>query len=149
MGAAWSPEDLRRISAAEELQIVPRRADGTLRRAVTVWVVRVDDRVYVRTWYRRGGGWFAPALETGRARVSVPGAQADVTVEDVSDDRGALRAHVDAAYRGKYQRYGETSVGPMVTDDAAATTLRLTPDPGARPTDDQRGGTGPRSLGAG
>ena len=134
MSAAWPSEDLERISAAEELQIAPRRADGTLRRAVTIWVVRVGDQACVRTWYRRGDGWFAHALESGRARISVPGTEADVTVEDVSDERGAPRADVDAAYRSKYQRYGETSVGPMVNDDAAATTLRLTPDQGAGST---------------
>ena len=133
---AWPEEDVQRIAAAEELRIAPRRADGTLRRWVTIWVVRVGDGVYVRTWYRRGGGWFAHALESGRARASVPGTQADVTVEDVSGDRDGLRADVDAAYRSKYGRYGETSVGPMVNDEAAATTLRLSPDAGGRPADD-------------
>ncbi len=32
----------------------------------------------------------------------------------------------------KYGRYGETSVAQMVTDAAAATTLRLIPEHGAR-----------------
>ena len=136
MGAAWPEEDVQRITAAEELRIAPRRTDGTLRRWVTIWVVCVEDRVYVRTWYRRDDGWFAHALESGRARVSVPGAETDVTVEDVSDGPTELRTDVDAAYRSKYERYGETSVGPMVNDEAAATTLRLTPDPGGRPTAD-------------
>ncbi len=37
---------------------------------------------------------------------------------------------VDGAYRAKYGRYGEKSVAQMVADDAAATTLRLIPEPG-------------------
>jgi hypothetical protein len=39
-----------------------------------------------------------------------------------------LRASIDAVYRAKYGRYGETTVERMVADDAAATTLRLVPE---------------------
>jgi hypothetical protein len=62
-----------------------------------------------------------------RARIRVPGLEADVAIEDVGDGEGELRASVDAAYRAKYDRYGDTTVERMVTDDAAAATLRLVP----------------------
>jgi hypothetical protein len=62
-----------------------------------------------------------------------PGPGADIAIEDIGDDEGELRASVDAAYRAKYGRYGETTVERMVTDDAAATTLRLVPQQGVRP----------------
>ena len=78
----------------------------------------------------------------GRARIRVPGLEVDVAVEDVAvenaavenvgDNKSDLRAGVDAAYRTKYGRHGGTSVGGMTTDDAAATTLRLTPEKAAR-----------------
>lgn len=126
MTAAWSPEQLARIGEAEELELAPRRRDGTLRRWVTIWVVSAGGHVYVRTWYRREHGWFAHAVRSGRARIAVPGLETDVAVEDVSRTRTDLRADVDAAYRGKYRRHGDSSVGPMVGDDAADTTLRLT-----------------------
>jgi hypothetical protein len=58
MTAAWSPEQLKRIGRAEELQIAAKRADGTLRRWVPIWVVCVGEQVFVRTWYRRDNGWF-------------------------------------------------------------------------------------------
>jgi hypothetical protein len=54
--------------------------------------------------------------------------EAGVAIEEVGDDKGESRAEVDAAYRAKYGRYGGTSVAQMVTDDAAATTLRLIPE---------------------
>ena len=38
MTAAWSPVELREINAARELDIASRRADGTLRQWVPVWV---------------------------------------------------------------------------------------------------------------
>lgn len=126
MTAAWSPDELERINTAEELRIATERADGTLRRDVPVWVVSADGQVYVRTWYRRSDGWFGHAVDSRRARIRIAGLEADVAVEDIGADKSDLRASVDAAYRAKYGRYGETTVDRMVSDDAAAATLRLT-----------------------
>jgi hypothetical protein len=127
VNGSWSDEELERIGMAGELQIATSRADGTLRAWVPIWVVCAGRQVYVRTWYRRDSGWFGHALHSRRARIQVPGAEADVVVEDVGEDPAQLRAGIDAAYRAKYGRDGGTSVGGMVTDDAAATTLRLIP----------------------
>lgn len=49
MTVAWSPEQLERIGSADELRISAKRADGTLRRWVPIWVVCVGEHVYVRT----------------------------------------------------------------------------------------------------
>jgi hypothetical protein len=124
---AWSPDELERIGRTDELQIATNRADGTLRREVPVWVVGVIGQVYVRTWSRRHTGWFGHAVDSRRARIGVPGLAVDIAVEDVGDDKAEVRLAVDAAYRAKYGRYGPTSVDRMVTDDAAASTLRLIP----------------------
>ena len=123
MTAHWSPDDLRLINAAAELQIAVRRPDGGLRRWVTVWVVCAGEEVYVRTWYRRETGWFGHAVRSGRARVRVPGLEADVTIEDIRDASAPVAADVDAAYHAKYGG----GAGSMVTATARATTLRLSP----------------------
>ncbi|WP_127500881.1 DUF2255 family protein [Actinoplanes solisilvae] len=102
----WPAEALELIGAARELRI-PR----------PIWVVRVGDEVYVRTWYRRDTGWYGHAVATGLAHISVPGLEADVTVTEFT----GLRAEIDAAYQAKY---GDAS---MITDAAADTTLRLRP----------------------
>ena|SRR6195952_802887 len=125
MTAAWSSEELDLIGRAEELQIAVKRADGTLRREVPIWVVRVGEQVYVRTWHRRDNGWFGHALGSRAARIQVPGLDVDVAVEDVGEGEPELRAGVDAAYRAKYGRYGATTVDAMTTPDACASTLRL------------------------
>ncbi len=91
----------------------------------------------MRTWYRRDGGWFGHVLDSRRARIRLPKLEVDVAVEDVGEGRAELRAGVDAAYRTKYGRYGGTSVERMATDDAAASTLRLTPEQGTRASEDQ------------
>jgi hypothetical protein len=127
MTVAWTPDELERIGRAEELHIAAKRTDGTLRREVPIWVVRAGGQVYVRTWYRRDSGWFGHVIQSRQARIRVPALEADIAIEDIGDDEGELRASVDAAYRAKYGRYGETTVARMVTDDAAATTLRLVP----------------------
>ena len=128
MSAAWTPDDVRRIDSADELQIAARRIDGTLRRWVPIWVVCVDEQVYVRTWYRRNTGWFAHVLDSHRACIRVPGLESDVSVEDVGTRSERLRADVDTAYRTKYERYGTSTIEQMVSPAAAATTLRLTPE---------------------
>jgi hypothetical protein len=127
MITTWTPAEFVRIDNSDELQIASRRADGTLRRWVPIWVVHTGEHVYVRTWNRRDTGWFGAALRTRRARIRMPGLEVDVAVEDHGLD-AELRAPVDTAYRTKYRRYGEASVHGMVTDDAAASTLRLIPE---------------------
>ena len=127
MTEAWSPNALAAIEAAAELRIAAERADGTLHRWTPIWVVSTDGDVYVRTWYRRDTGWFGHALRSRRARIRVPGLEAGALVEDVGDGPAGLRERVDAAYRDKY---GASGSSPMVAAAAAATTLRLTPEPG-------------------
>jgi hypothetical protein len=119
---SWTPEQLALIDSAHELEIAVRRTDGTLRPWTPIWVVHVGGDVYVRTWYRRDTGRFGLALTSTRARVRVPGAEVDVSIEDVGVGSSGLREEVDDAYRDKY---GGGSTGNMVGDEAAATTLRL------------------------
>jgi len=131
MRAAWSPEELERLSRAEELLIAARRAEGTLRRWVPIWVVSVGGQVYVRTWYRRDSGWFARVLDSRRARIRVPGLEADVLIQDVGAGGATLRADVDDAYRKKYVLIGRDAVDRMVTLEAAVATLQLIPEQGS------------------
>jgi hypothetical protein len=122
MTASWSPDELHLVNAAGELRIAVKRSDGSLRRWVPIWVVCAGGEVYVRTWYRRETGWFGHALRSRRARIRVPGLEADVTIEDIGDASTQVTTDVDAAYRTKYGRGGASS---MVTATAAATTLQL------------------------
>lgn len=126
MNEVWPLDELQVIQAAPELQIAVRRTDGTLHRWTPIWVVSAEGQVYVRTWYRRDTGWFGHALRSRSARIRVPGLEADVAVEDVGEGPAGLRDLVDTAYRDKYGYSGSTS---MVGATAAATTLRLTPEP--------------------
>ena len=61
------------IGTSQELQIASARPDGTLHAPRTIWVVRVDDDLYVRSMYGRSGGWF-PAPRCATMATSRPAA---------------------------------------------------------------------------
>ena len=124
MTASWSPPELERINAAVELDIAVKRTDGTLGRWTPIWVVCADGQVYVRTWYRRDTGWYGRALRSHRARIRVPGLEADAVVEDVGEGTAELRESINTAYRTKY---GDSGSSSMVGPEAAETTLKLSP----------------------
>jgi hypothetical protein len=54
----WTSDELSKIGAADELELAPLRADGTLRDPVTIWVVRVGDDRYVRSYKGRTAAGF-------------------------------------------------------------------------------------------
>lgn len=123
--SGWTSEELDRIAAADELQLVPRRRDGTLRNPVTIWVVRVGDDLYVRSYRGRSGAWFRAALVRHEGRIRAGGIEKDVTFVEETDP--AVNDQIDAAYRAKYHRYGATYVPPMLSPQARAATLKLVP----------------------
>jgi hypothetical protein len=128
MTAEWGPGDLQQIETVRELEIAAQRVDGSSMRWTPVWVVRVGEGVYVRTWYPRTTGWFGTAVRSGRARIRLPQFEADVVVEALATVTAGLDAHVSRAYRTKY---GDAASASMVTSEAEATTVRLRPaEPG-------------------
>jgi hypothetical protein len=119
----WTSDELNKIGTAEELEIAPLRRDGTLRNPVTIWVVRVGDDLYIRSYRGRGGAWFRAAQVRHEGRIRAGGVEKDVTlVEDPGIDD-----QIDAAYRTKYRRYSTQYVNPMVAPEARAATLKLAP----------------------
>lgn len=54
----WTSNELNKIGTAEELQIASLRRDGTLRKPVIIWVVRLGDDLYVRSVNGRTSAWF-------------------------------------------------------------------------------------------
>ena len=118
----WTAEELDTIGAADELEIAALRPDGSLRPATTIWVVRVGDDLYVRSWRGRGSGWFRSVLRRPQGRIRAGGLTHDVAFAEPDD---ADHAAIDQAYRTKYARYASTYVDPMVSSTATAATLRL------------------------
>jgi hypothetical protein len=90
---------------------------------VPIWVVRVGDDLYVRSWRGSAGAWFRAAQLRRTGHVRAGGVDKDVAFLDADP---TIADAVDAAYRDKYVRF-PSCVEPMVGDQAWATTLRLVP----------------------
>src|SRR5438445_2832012 len=101
----WTRDELDAIGEANELDIAPLSADGSLRPYTTIWVVRVGDDVYVRSYRGRGGGWFRRALHRHQGRIRAGGLERDVTFVEPVD---AHPAALDEAYRTKYANYSRS-----------------------------------------
>jgi hypothetical protein len=112
------------IGGADELRIAALRADGTLRGPVTIWVVRVGDDLYVRSYRGRDGTWFRSAVRRPEGHIRAAGIDRDVTFAEPGH---ANHDAIDQAYRDKYARFASTYVDPMISPEAKAATLRLTP----------------------
>jgi len=123
----WTSGELDQIERAEELEIAPRRHDDTLHGPVTIWVVRVGDDLYVRSYRGRGGVWFRAAQIRPSWRIWAGGVEKDVTfVEETDPD---INDQIDADYRTKYGRRPARYVNPMVAPEARAATIKLVPQP--------------------
>jgi hypothetical protein len=125
-----SADELVEIGNATELELASRRDDGTLGPYTTMWVVRVDADVYVRSAGGPGRAWYRRALASRIGRIRAGGVEANVIFEDASAT--ADHAATDAAYHAKYDRYGPGPVGHVTGRDAHSVTVRLVPD--ERPT---------------
>ena len=121
---SWTSEELSRIGQAEELQIASRRPDGTLRRYVIIWVVRVGDDLYVRSAYGPTNPWYRRAKASGSGRIRAGGVERDVAFAEAAPE---VHAAIDEAYHAKYDRYGPALVDPVVGPQTAGVTIRLVP----------------------
>ncbi len=122
--SAWDNEALDKIAAAEEVRIASVRPDGTLRKPVTVWVVRHGDDLYVRSVGGRGGHWFRGTQERHEGRIRAGAVQQDVTFVDAARD---LDDEIDAAYRAKYRRYAGSILNSVLTPEARLSTTKIEP----------------------
>ena len=120
----WTDDELARVGDAEELKVSSYRRDGSLRKYITIWVVRSGDELYIRSAYGPDNGWFRRAKASARGRIKAGGVEHDVEFADASGDDHAA---IDAAYHAKYDRHGARIVKTVVGDQVVETTLRLVP----------------------
>jgi hypothetical protein len=121
----WTSDELKEIGKAEELQLASLQRDGTLRNPVTIWVVRVDDDLYVRPIHGRTSAWFRGTQARHEGHIRAGGVEKDVAfVEEISPD---LNDQIDAAYRTKYRRYAASIIRTTVSPQARSATIKLVP----------------------
>jgi hypothetical protein len=122
--STWTPQTAQTITAPQEIQIVTRRPDGTLRRPRIIWIVADVDRVFIRSTNGRGADWFRGAIATGTGQIIARGTTTEVTFTEVTDDADLTRA--DAGYRRKYRQYASI-VDHLEEAGPRAATLEVHP----------------------
>ena len=120
----WMSAELDKMDKAEELTLSSLRRDGTLRKPVIMWVVRVDGHIYVRAYKGRTSPWFRGAQTKHQGHIRAGGVEKDVNFVEEADPE--VNRRVDAAYLAKYGRYPQY-VAPMVEPAAKSATLELVP----------------------
>ncbi len=121
----WTSEELTKIGTAEELELASLRRDGTLRKLVTIWVVRLSDDLYVRSVNGRTSAWFRGVQTRHEGHIRAGGVDKDVTFLEESDPD--LNDQIDAAYRTKYRRYAASIIRSIVSPEARSATIKLVP----------------------
>src|SRR2546426_10269669 len=121
---AWTSDELRKIGAAEDLQVGPVGGDGRLRNRVTIWVVRHGDDLYVRSVNGSTGIWFRGTQVRHEGRIWAGGVEKDVTFAHA--DPG-INDQIDAAYRAKYHRYAASIINSIVSPKARSASIKLVP----------------------
>lgn len=120
----WTRDELSRVGRAEEIQVAAVRRDGTLRKAVTIWVVAHGESLYVRSVRGHAGAWFRGTQERREGHISAGSIQRDVSFTDADHQHDD---EIDAAYRAKYRRYTGRVLNSVLTPEARSTTTKLTP----------------------
>jgi len=122
----WTYDELNKLGTAEELELAPLRRDGTARKPVTIWIVRVGDQLYVRSAYGRSSGWFRGTQLRHEGRIRAGAVKKDVILMDADPK---LNDEIDAAYRRKYKPHGAAYVNMMLSPEARSATIKLAPRP--------------------
>ena len=120
----WTADELDKIGDADERKLASVSGDGTLRKPVTIWVVRHGDDVYVRSVYGPTSNWFRGTQDRHEGHIRAGGIDKDVLFVDADDD---VSEDVEAAYAAKYERYPASVVDPLFTPQARAATIKLVP----------------------
>jgi hypothetical protein len=125
--SAWPADTLDRFGTADEIGISTRRKDGSLRAFAPIWIVTVEDQLFVRSYRGRDGVWYRHATARPAGAIRTGGQQIEVTFTPIDPDQPDLHEAIGDAYRAKYARYGQTYLQPMLAEQAVAATLRLDP----------------------
>jgi hypothetical protein len=113
------------IDAVRKAKIMGVRA-GTDHRYTGVWVVVVDDRVFVRSWNDKPTGWFRAFGRQPSGTIQVGELEIPVQAKQVRSAR--IRDAVTAAFAEKYNTKGSRKwVEGFAEPERLAATLEFVP----------------------
>ena len=114
-----------KLAELADAQIIGLRA-GTKHRYTGVWVVVIDGRVFVRSWFDKPTGWYRAFRAESYGSLQLGGREVLVRARFTRSDR--LRTAVTRAYAEKYPTKGSRKwVRGFAEPRRAATTVELVP----------------------
>ncbi|WP_421753655.1 DUF2255 family protein [Croceimicrobium sp.] len=118
---ALTAEQVAEIAAKDDFHIAPYRADGKTFGTLTwIWVVQVDDSLYVRAYNGIKSRWYQSAISQKAGKIKAAGKEYLVAFEKVD---GAILNAIDQAYRQKYA--DSPYLGSMISERARAATVKV------------------------
>ena len=119
----FSEDILAEFRESKELRI---RAGTGPHRFIGIWVVVVNDRVFVRSWSVKPRGWYRTFLEEPRGTVRMADRELAIRAVRTRDER--VRNKVDRAYVNKYNTpWAIKYARDLGSAQSRATTLELRP----------------------
>jgi hypothetical protein len=119
----FSDDILATLRKSKGLRI--RAGNGT-HRFIGIWVVVVADRVFVRSWSLKPGGWYRTFLKDPRGCVQI--AQREIPVRAVRTRSERVKGAVDRAYLEKYDKPGDIKYArDLVRAKSRDATMELVP----------------------
>ncbi|MGH7540502.1 MAG: nitroreductase/quinone reductase family protein [Gemmatimonadota bacterium] len=118
----WSRAELQALDRAKILGV----RSGRVHRYTGVWVVVVEDQVFVRSWNDKPAGWYRAFRSEPRGSVQVGDREIPIRARHIRSER--LRDAVTEAYRIKYDtKASQKWVRGFAEPDRARATLELVP----------------------
>jgi hypothetical protein len=116
------------LQAIREGKILGLRAGSAPHRIIGIWVVVVEDRVFVRSWSLTERGWYRTLLEEPTGVITAPGRKSQIRVRAVRTRSERLRDAVSREYRRKYSTPGSIRYARDLSQPRSrATTTELVP----------------------
>lgn len=118
------PEDL--LTILHQRKGLRIRAGNGKHRFIGIWMVVVEDRVFVRSWEAKPNGWYRTFLKEPEGAILIPDYEVAVRAVPVKSER--LNAAIDCAYLEKYSGPGSIkyAIG-LGKPKCRATTMELLP----------------------
>ena len=123
----FSTETLATLRESKGLRI---RAGNGMHRFIGIWVVVVDDRVFVRSWSLKPQGWYRTFIAEPQGAIQIAGHEIPIRAVRTRSER--VKSAIDRAYLEKYKTTGEIKYArDLVRAKCRATTIEFLPLPTA------------------
>ena len=114
------------VAAIQASKILGIRAGTGPHRIIGVWPVVVEDRVFVRSWGVKPGGWYRTFRKEPQGTIAIDGRELPARAVQTRSER--LKDAVDRAYAAKYHTPAALKyVRDLCEEKCRATTTELVP----------------------